>query len=615
MGAIFGIIGTHSNKDVEKMKAALSHRSFSDAQIHTFKNGFIGSYPSADRSSNQPYRTNGKVWVVDGYIDSKTQLDWHNRQTLTLGNDTAGLYSIAAYDSLSETLDLFRDLSGSRPLYYICDTKRCIFASSPKAILSVEGVTRALNHAAVSLYLSMICPPDPITIYQSIQMLRPGFHLRWHNGKTEIIRYQPISSNSGKRISGKDAASDLRTALEQAVLDAIPPDHANTGFFLSGGTDTGAVVSLAAKAGISPINTFTIGYKGAGSGYESYNEFYYAKLIADHYGTVHHEFTISPDIVKQALPGIVAHLHQPSGDAINTYLVAGSLPKNIHTVLTGTGGDEVFIGSHWFKQFQRLQQLTKRWLSIPSFLRGMIFQSAKLVNRRTAYRIDRLEALKAGVPAQYRHFKLLFSTSSLLNLLQPDFIQSIDSDMTPDEMISMYDKPAENEDPINRLENLLFHHEVSNLQLRDVDSMSHAHGFEARSPLVDRRVVDLLRSVPGYEKAPDGKLRYLMFQALDDCLLMETRTRRKMSFIVPMDLWARRELRPVIEHLLSPEIAGRRGILRPESVQQEVAAFYSKGIERHPFKIWNMAMLELWCRFHLDAPIDASVPESLDDLL
>ncbi len=614
MSAIFGIIGTYTDKDIENMKAALSHRGSSKPLIHEFKNGFIGSYPSIDPSLDQPDNRNQKGAVIDGYVDAKTRQNWNSQHSITIDDNTAGLYSIAIYDSQSETLDLFRDPSGARPLYFSSNEKRCIFASSPKAILTVEGVTRTLDHTAVFLYLSMICPPDPITIYQSIQMLRPGFQLHWHDGKTEIIRFYR-QRNRPDNYSNEDAATDLRTALEQAVLDAIPPDHANTGFFLSGGTDTGAVVSLAAKAGISPINTFTIGYEGAGSGYESYNEFYYAKLIADHYKTVHHEFTISPDMVKQALPGIVAHLHQPSGDAINTYLVAGSLPSNIHTVLTGTGGDEVFIGSHWFKQLERLQLLTKRWLSAPSFLRTIILQSAKLIDTRSAHRIARLEALKAGVPAQYRHFKHLFSASDLQNLLQPSFLQPIDPDMTPDYLISIYDEPAANEDPINRLENLLFHHEVSNLQLRDVDSMSHAHGFESRSPLVDWRVVNMLRSVPGYIKAPEGKLRHLMFQALDDCLLMETRTRRKMSFIVPMDLWARRELRPAIEHLLSPEVVARRGILRPDTVEKEMDAFYLKGTERHPFKIWNMAMLELWCRFHLDAPIDASIPSSLDDLL
>jgi asparagine synthase (glutamine-hydrolysing) len=596
------------------MGAAVGHRGSSGPQVYRFNNGFLGCVPHTAGPPDRSMENSGRSLVIDGYVDSNHNPSHDNPSCFSIDTDLAGLFAIAAFDPSGGVLDLYRDPSGARPLYYACDAGRCIFASSPKAILSADGFSRELNPAGVSLYLSMICPPDPVTIYQSIHMLRPGFHLQWHNGRVDIARFRSLPNHSDNRAQ-EDIARDLRTALESAVLDAVPPDHRNTGFFLSGGTDTGAVVSLAAKAGISPINTFTIGYGGSGPGYEAYNEFYYAKLIAEHYGTIHHEFTISPDTVKQALPGIVAFLDQPSGDAINTYLVAGTLPGHIHTVLTGTGGDEIFIGSHWFKQHERLQQIAKKWNAVPSFLRHLISCSASLAGKRFSHRIDRLESLNNGVPAQYRHFKLLFSGISLENLLHPDFRRAITPDYSPERIIELYDAPEMTDDPINRLENLLFHHEVSNLQLRDVDSMSHAHGFEARSPLVDRRVLDVLHPVPGHVKAPDGKLRHLMFQALDDCLLKETRTRRKMSFIVPMDLWARRELRPVIERLLSQEVVTNRGILNPEMVRQELEAFYSKGSERHPFKIWNMAMLELWCRFHLDAPLDASPPVTLDDLL
>ncbi|HPQ40752.1 MAG TPA: asparagine synthase-related protein, partial [bacterium] len=148
-----------------------------------------------------------------------------------------------------------------------------------------------------------------------------------------------------------------------------------------------------------------------------------------------------------------------------------------------------------------------------------------------------------------------------------------------------------------------------------VDSMGHAHGIETRSPLVDRRILDVLCRAPGHVKAPDGQLRHLMFQALGDRLLERTKTRRKMSFIVPMDLWARRELRGIIDTVLSPDVIRRRGVFNPQAVEAVKAAFYDTGRERHPFKVWNLALFELWCRFHLDAPPGSSVPETVEDLV
>ncbi|MBN1878745.1 hypothetical protein JW823_01415 [bacterium] len=616
MGAIFGIVGAYSDNDIQRMSSAMWNRSAATPIVYRFENAFIGVGTSLSNPEKTTLSTDAGAVVIDGYTDR----NHHPADLLTESTDAwldcAGLFTAAVYEKATETLRIARDVSGARPLYYSVFRNNLIFASSPRAILSLPGYPRRLNPDGIALYLSMICPPDPVTIYDSVFMLRPGFLLTWTKGQIDLsrLRYPVTITDTQKRIE-TDIASDLRHALETAVIDAIPQDPDNTAFFLSGGTDTGAVVALASKAGIRPINTYTIGYEGSGTGYENYNEFYYAGLIASHYQTRHHEFTISPDTVRRALPGIIAGLDQPSGDAINTYLVAGTLPETIHTVMTGTGGDEVFIGSHWFRQQARLQVMHRRWEKIPSGLRRIMLSVTGCTGGSFGRRLRRLDLLKRGVPAQYRHFKFLFEGSALDHLLMPEYRPNPDREFSAAHIVDLYDEYKRYDDDINRMESLLFQHEVSNLQLRDIDSMCLAHGIEARSPLVDRRVLDLLDSIPGHVKAPDGRLRHLMFLALDDCLLTETRTRRKMSFIVPMDLWARRELRPAVEYLLSPEVVKRRGILNPSAVAAEKEAYFSSGKERHPFKLWNLALLELWCRFHIDAPLGISPPNSLDDLL
>ncbi len=365
MSAIFGIAGYYSSTDILKMQKSLAQRARQEPVVKKFENGFLGCIGGTCQTTSHPENDGCSVCVTDGYIVSGS--DDHCFHDV---DQAGGLYASAVFESLTKHLCLYRDPSGARPLYYAIETDRCIFASQPKAILAVCNFNRELSPAGIALYLSMICPPDPVTIYKSVKMLRPGYRLDWRNNTHSEQRFWTPSPTS-TTVSAKDPAifaSDLRNALEKAVMDSIPADHSNTGFFLSGGTDTGAVVALAAKHGVNPIKTYTIGYEGSGAGYDDYNEFYYAKLIADHYKTNHHEFTISPQTVIQSLPGIISNLDQPSGDAINTYLVAGVLPSDIHTVLTGTGGDEIFIGSHWFKQQARLQTLYNRWSAIPVFL-------------------------------------------------------------------------------------------------------------------------------------------------------------------------------------------------------------------------------------------------------
>ena len=614
MGAIFGIAGQYTDEDIRRMIDGIRRRGASPPVIHRYENGFLAVVPSTAVHEMNCSVTSSGAAVIDGYLDRSHRLADLLTDPASFPADCAGLYACAVYDAGSAQIHLYRDPSGARPLYFARFRDGFVFASSPGAIVNLPEFPRRLNPSGISLYLSMICPPDPVTIFESIEMLRPGFMLTGGPGGFKIARFHvPVQADSA--CSPARSAEALRTALEHAIIDAIPADTANTGFFLSGGTDTGAVVALAAKAGIGPINTFTIGYEGTGAGYDDYNEFQYARLIADRYGTKHNECRISPETIKKALPGIIAGLDQPSGDAINTYLVAGTLPASIHTVLTGTGGDEVFIGSHWFRQQARLQRMHRRWERIPAPIRRLALVVSGIAGGSASKRLHRLDALNAGVPAQYCHFKLLFDGPALDHLLTPDFRSSGDPVMTARSIVDMYDRDQADADDINRMESLLFHHEVSNLQLRDVDSMSLAHGIEARSPLVDRRVLDVLDAVPGHCKAPGGQLRHLMFAALDDCLMMETRTRKKMSFIVPMDLWARRELRPAIERLLAPDVVRKRGILNPEAVQLEKDAFFLTGKERHPFKIWNLALLELWCRVHIDTPVGTTPPGSLDELL
>ncbi|MBN1295618.1 hypothetical protein JXA80_02480 [bacterium] len=613
MGALFGIAGPYSDTEINRMHAIVQSRSNQPLRIARFTSGFAAVLPSPDTSHRSAFTQSGDaVRIIDGYLS----LPAANSPPFPSIDSSAGLFAGADMTSDGRSVTLFRDPSGARPLYFTRTKKRLAFASDPTALLVLDDVPRELDPAAVSLYISMICPPDPITIYQTIEAVRPGWTVTLefdtlHHRRFWSPPWSPSPTNADETI----LSARLREAMDNAVRDAMPDDLDHTGFFLSGGTDTGSVVALAARHAPGRIHTFTIGYEGSGSGYDRYNEFEYARLIAERFETHHHECLISPMTVKQALPRIIAGLHQPSGDAINTYLVASTLPDPIHTVLTGTGGDEIFIGSHWFLQQARLIAACAKWHRIPAWIRHVFLSGSRCLPGRAKHRLHRLDALSEGVPAHYRHFKFLFGPHDRAQLFTSEFLAMLPETPTPETIVALYDSDPPRDDALNRMESLLFQHEVSNLQLRDVDSMSHAHGIEARSPLVDRRILDVLCNAPGSLKAPNGQLRHLMFQAMGDLLMEKTRTRRKMSFIVPMDLWARRELRPIIDHVLSPNEIKRRGIFNPQTIAAEKDAFFSTGKERHPFKIWNLTLFELWCRFHIDAPIGATAPERLEDLL
>jgi asparagine synthase (glutamine-hydrolysing) len=628
MSAIFGIIGAYDDKIIQRMAGVLRNRTgSSEFSPLIFLEGFLGQIRSEAFSDDFLQFRNSSLHVVsDGYPRlppggrSESAIEETRRRLLdgdvSILASLAGSFSMAFWLVKQKTLILARDPAGSRPLYYAIKNNTLIFSSGPQSIFSSGLVSPSANPEGISHYLSMIGVPDPVTIYRDVMSLPPGHFLRFEKSCVEVKPFwSPVWSKVlGGHPDEESAAVNLRSSLEQAVIDAIPESLESTGFFLSGGTDTTTVVGLASKAGISPIHTFTIGYEGWGGGYEDFNEFPFAKLIADKYRTVHHEISISPDLVTQALPKIIAALDQPSGDAINSFLAAQSIPKGFNAVLTGTGGDEIFIGSHWYHQHQRILDFVNRWRRVPPALQKAACGISSMFPQSGIFRkILLLEELNNGVPSQYQQIKFVFKETEKQALFIPEFFKQVEKHPSSG-IVDEYFKFHGSTDVTNQLAGLLIQHEVSNVQLRDLDTMCHSNGLEARSPLLDRRVLDSLASLPGDLKCKDGRLRHLMYKALKDVIPEETITRKKMSFIVPMDLWARRDLRHHIEFVLSPEVVRKRGIFQPAQVDKIKSDFFETGRERHPFKIWLLAMLELWLRFHIDSPVGSDPPDRIEDL-
>ncbi len=594
----------------------------------TFDSGFMAESNASFAKTTSDTDRSSIPAVLDGYLGgSRGSNSLHSLRALTEsmtsssphGMDSlSGSFSIAMYHEPGKQLFLIRDHVGSRPLYFTHFGSTFVFASTPKAVLAGSHLVTEINPDAISLFFSLIAVPDPNTIYQGIHALRPGHFLMFTGTTVSVQRYwnpQWCSKDAGP-IDEEAAAEALREALEKSVSDAIGQcDPAKTCFFLSGGTDTTAVVGLAAKSGMNPVHTFTIGYSGEGSGYDHYNEFSHARRISDLYGTVHHEMLIEPADVRRFLPAIIARMDQPSGDAINSFLVSQTVPDDFDTVLTGTGGDEVFIGSHWYLQRELLAERIAKWNRIPGLLRNILHYLTPVVpSRSVKRRLRMLRDVASSFRAQYHHLKFVFKSHDRIRLFTPEFESLLGARSNPDAIVSMYDSDHDRLDDINRYFALLLQNEVTNLQLRDLDSMCHANGLEARSPLLDHRVLDVLVKVPGSLKMKDGTLRSFMFRALHDVIPTETRTRKKMSFIVPMDLWARRDLRDIIDNALSRDSIIQRKVFNPDAIAQIRSDFFETGKERHPFKVWMLTVFELWCRFHIDQPLESPVPDRIEDL-
>lgn len=510
----------------------------------------------------------------------------------------AGSYSFLLIDRDRNELYLVRDAAGSRPLYFMETEREIIACSSSLNVLIHSGLCEPqVDPAALSHYLSIIAVPDPSTIYKGVRQVLPGSYRLYHDGTlVNERRYFTFPDVTIERQMDEDqAVGNLRAAMVRSIMRYVADTDVPVSF-LSGGYDTTAIVATLAHHSDKPVHTVTIGF-GSGE-YEVYNEIPIARSVANHFKTTHHEYEISPGQVRGSLVSLVWAMEQPSGDAINSYLAAMVGREFGSRILTGTGGDEIFVGSHWYLQYERLHNLANQWVSFPNSIRRLVLKLARWFPM--GRKIQKLDSLSQSIMNRYMHFKCLFTEEEKRLLFSPSYQRCVQDAVSTTELVASIYEEFKEFPELEQIMAYFLRHEVANLQLRDLDAMAVANGVEARSPLVDAEILQALSVLPVEMRYRDGILRYPMIRAYKDMFPQLTRTRKKMSFIVPMSLWARHELKDVIDQLLSPESVQSRGLFSEQGVRRIWKRFYITGEDRHPFKLWNLALLELWMRIHLD---------------
>jgi asparagine synthase (glutamine-hydrolysing) len=126
-----------------------------------------------------------------------------------------------------------------------------------------------------------------------------------------------------------------------------------------------------------------------------------------------------------------------------------------------------------------------------------------------------------------------------------------------------------------------------------VDRMSMATSLETRAPFLDRDVMELAFSMPGHLKIRGNTRKFVLKRAVSELVPVGILNRRKEGFSIPMKNWLRRELRPLMEHLLSPERLRKRGLIAPDEVARLIAQHCS-GRANHAHVLFGLMTFERW---------------------
>src|ERR1700746_6083 len=253
-----------------------------------------------------------------------------------------GMYAFAIWDRRKREMFIARDRLGIKPLYYHYDGKTLLFGSEIKAILAHPGVSAEFNRATLAEYLAFGYIREPETMYAGIKKLLPGHTLELgETGELRITQYWDLTVQADDGSHSRQHYVDRYRALLQECVSSHLMSDVPLGVFLSGGLDSSAVAALTTKIRKEPIEPFAVGY-----GEEKFSELPFARQVAEHIGSKHHEVRLSRDEFFEALPRLIWHEDEPIvwPSSVSLYFVAQLARERVTVVLTGEGSDETLAG-------------------------------------------------------------------------------------------------------------------------------------------------------------------------------------------------------------------------------------------------------------------------------
>lgn len=498
-----------------------------------------------------------------------------------------GMFGFAIWDRNRRRLFMARDRFGKRPFNYYWDGKRLIFGSEIKSILEAD-VPREVNPIALDEYLVYRYVPAPNTIFKGIMKLPAAHTMVYENGQISLHQYWDLSFEPTCNDDEETAVARIREMVQDAIkcrlMSEVP-----LGAFLSGGTDSSIIVGYMSQMVSEPVKTFSIGFDE-----DDFSELPYARRIAEHFKTDHHEFVVRPDLVS-VLPQLVWAYDEPFGDAsmLPTYYVAKLAREHVAVALSGDGGDEIFGGyTHYIREMgiSRIPWAARQVLGLGSMLMPDGMRGKR-----------RLRNINNDLSLRYVQGTMLFPVGTRERMYQPEFFAGLRNH-------SPYARQADQFKAVKHLDvtaqmqyvdsrNYL----VDDIMIK-VDKACMFNSLEARAPMMDQYLAEYVASLPPSLRFRDGTLKYLMKKAFADLVPDNILNRKKQGFSAPLAHWMRKDLASFARETLESKQAQQRGIFDPQFVNQLLESHKKSTLVNHSQAIWAMLTLELWFRAYMDAP-------------
>ncbi|WP_353397916.1 N-acetylglutaminylglutamine amidotransferase [Hydrogenophaga sp. 5NK40-0174] len=469
-----------------------------------------------------------------------------------------GMFAFAIWERDSGKVLLGRDRLGIKPLYLAPVRGGLRFASALPALLDAGGVDTSIDPLALNHYLSLhAIVPAPRTIFNGVRKLAPGTLMFVDpDGKTREERFWSLNydrtAEEEKRSfdDWRDILLDeLRASVKRRLVADVP-----VGALLSGGVDSSLIVGLMSEAGVSNLRTYNVGFEDVGG--EKGNEFEYADIVAQRFGTEHERIFVPEQQLLTRLPEAIGAMNEPmvSHDCIGFYLLSEAVSRHSKVVQSGQGADEVFGGYHWYPKLDGSAQPVEDYL-------------AAFCDRDHA---EYLQVVEDGYHCED-------ATANFIreHLTAPGATDPVDQALRMDTTVMLVD------DPVKR-----------------VDNMTMAFGLEARVPFLDHELVELAARIPARHKLAGGG-KGILKEAARKVIPSEVIDRPKGYFPVPALKHLQGNVLDMVRDALHSRSARERDLFRAGYVQKLIDDPAAHMTPLRGSKLWQLGLLELWLQNHL----------------
>jgi len=633
-----GIVGFKSNRGFDRLQACLSeamsrmsHRGPDDAGLFVDPKDGVGlghrrlSVIDLSDAGRQPMVSNdGRVRIIyNGEVynyqeirrtlekkghgfrtetDTEVILNAYREWGMACLTRFVGMFALALWDRQIKTLFLARDRIGIKPLYYHHGARDFLFASELKALMAFKGFPKKIDPEAVRLFLHYQYVPAPRSIFQNTWKLLPGHYVAYDGENVTDRAYWtlPVVGATDRRWDEQDAVDELDRILGEAVACRLVSD-VPLGALLSGGIDSSIVAALMQKASPRPVRTFSIGFREP-----TYDEAPWAAQVAEHLGTDHTEFYVTPRDALDLIPRLPEIYDEPFGDAsaIPTSLVSRLARTQVTVALSGDGGDEQFAG---YVRYWSTLAMATGFRGLPGPVRtsmGRVLEKLPVSWVEKCYMPWRnllpQRFRVTNFPDKWQKLVSLMGRHRLQDLYRAsvcywssDDLQSLCGQEAAASQFEETFGATEGWPILARLMRVDQKTYLPDAMLTKVDRASMAYSLEVRVPLLDHRVVAFTAGIPDRLNYRNGKGKYLLRKLLARYVPEALFDRPKMGFGVPIDGWFRGELKELLLDYLSPERLKREGLFAPDAVEQKLKDHFDQRAY-HQYRLWALLMWEMW---------------------